>query len=141
MLNKLTLTKLIASLVAILAFDNPIAAQNTKATIAGTIKDSTQKPLSFATISIYRPGQTAEPVKTTYTNDKGQFKFLNADTGKFTLIVTHTGYAEKQQDITVTAGQTTDIGDISLSRSDGTLKGVTVTGRKPLIEQSDCMVY
>ena len=105
MLNKLTLTKLIASLVAILAFDNPIAAQNTKATIAGTIKDSTQKPLSFATISIYRPGQTAEPVKTTYTNDKGQFKFLNADTGKFTLIVTHTGYAEKQQDITVTAGQ------------------------------------
>src|SRR5688572_30435318 len=113
MINKLTLTKLVASLITILAFDNPIAAQNTKATIAGTIKDSTQKPLSFATISIYRPGQTAEPVKTTYTNDRGQFKFLNADTGKFTLTVTHTGYAEKQQDIIVTAGQTMDVGDIS----------------------------
>ncbi|HEX6181064.1 MAG TPA: outer membrane beta-barrel protein [Chitinophagaceae bacterium] len=137
MINKLTLTKLIASLVAILSFGQVVTAQNSKATISGTIKDSTQKPLAFATISIYRPGQTTEPVKTTYTNDKGHFKFLNADTGKFTLIVTHTGYAEKQQDITVTAGQTTDIGDVSLSRSDGTLKGVTVTGRKPLVEQTD----
>lgn len=130
--------KLIATLtVAFLAFEQPTQAQTGKTAIAGIIKDSAQKPLSFATVSIYRPGQMEQPVKTTYTNDKGQFRFPGADTGKYTLIITHTGYAEKQQDITVTDGQVTDIGEVSLSRSDGTLAGVTVTARKPLIEQTD----
>lgn len=137
MRNNRTLTKLTAFLITVIAFNLHTAAQNGKTTISGIIKDSAQKPLSFATVSIFRPGQMTEPIKTTYTNDRGQFKFTAVDTGAFTLIVTHTGYSEKQQDITVAPGQTVDVGDIALSRSDGTLAGVTITGRKPLVEQTD----
>ncbi|HYF30061.1 MAG TPA: outer membrane beta-barrel protein [Chitinophagaceae bacterium] len=131
------LTKLFAFLVLCLVISNASFSQNTKASISGIIKDSAQKPLAFATVSIFRVNQMTEPVKTTYTNDRGQFKFSNADTGSFTLIVSHTGYSDKQHNITVTPGQATEVGEISLERASATLQGVTVTGRKPLVEQTD----
>ena len=135
--NTHPLTKLLTAVVTCIFFSLSATAQNAKTSIAGTIKDSAQKPLAFATVSIFRPNQMAEPAKTTYTNDKGHFKLTAVDTGSYTLVISHTGFSDQQKNITVTDGQQTDIGEISLLRASATLQGVTVTGRKPLIEQTD----
>ena len=49
------------------------ALAQTKATISGTVADSTaQKPLQYVTIELYRPGNTSQALKAGFTNDKGK---------------------------------------------------------------------
>ena len=48
-------------------------AQGGKATLSGTIKDSAQKPLHYATVELVRAQQPTQVLKSTYTNDKGKF--------------------------------------------------------------------
>jgi outer membrane receptor protein involved in Fe transport len=112
-------------------------AQGGKATLSGTIKDSTQKPLHYATVELVRPQQPTQVLKSTYTSDKGKFTITGVDTGSYQLIVSHTGYAEQRQDLTVADGRPLEIKEIALRPATGTLQGVTVQARKPLIEQAD----
>src|SRR5688572_28318310 len=108
-----------------------------KNTISGTVADSAaQKPLQYVTVELHKGSQLApQPLKVTFTNDKGKFSFTGIDTGSYTVLVTHTGFVEKQQP--VVANGEVDLGSISLSASNGTMKAVTVTAKKPLIEQQD----
>ena len=112
-------------------------AQQGKVTLSGVITDSIQKPLQYATVELFKQGQPAQPLKSTYTNDKGKYSFKGVDTGSYQLVVSHTGYAEKRQDLTVAPGQATELNSIVLNRSAGNMQGVTVQARKPLIEQAD----
>jgi outer membrane receptor protein involved in Fe transport len=111
-------------------------AQEKKANISGTVKDSLNAPLMYATVSLYKQGQTTEPVKTGYTNDKGNFKLTGIDTGSYNLIVSHTGFGDQQQAIAV-HGKDVEAGSILLFRATAALQGVTVTSKKPLIELQD----
>lgn len=123
-------------IVVLLLFSLSLFAQEKKATVSGTVKDSLSAPLVYATVSLYKQGQTAEPFKTGYTNDKGNFKFTSVDTGSYNLIISHTGFGDQQQKISV-IGKDVDAGSILLFRSTASLQGVTVTAKKPLIEQLD----
>ncbi|HYO22405.1 MAG TPA: outer membrane beta-barrel protein [Flavisolibacter sp.] len=116
-----------------------IVSAQTKSAISGTINDSaTQKPLQYVTIEIHKGGAiTPQALKATFTNDKGAFRLTGIDTGSYIILVTHTGFAEKQQAVIVTAGEAVDLKTISLSPSAGALKGIVVTARKPLVEQQD----
>ena len=105
-----------------------------KSVLSGTVKDSTQKPLQYVTVELFK--QTA-PVKSTYTDDKGKFSIKGVDTGSYQVVVSHAGYGEHRQDLTVTGSGAVELSGITLSRSGGTLQGVTVQARKPLIEQAD----
>jgi hypothetical protein len=107
-----------------------------KQSITGTLKDSTQKALSFATAGLYKAVDLSQPIKVTYTNDKGKFIFTNVDTGNYTLVLTHTGFAESKQTVTV-GSQNIELNDIILSSTVAQLQGVTVKVIKPLIEQAD----
>lgn len=111
-------------------------AQDKKAIISGTVKDSLQSPKMYATVSLYKEGQAAMPFKTSYTNGKGNFSLTGIDTGSYTLIVSHTGYGDQQQSIAV-QGKDIDAGTIILFKTATSLQGVTVTSKKPLIEQQD----
>lgn len=113
-----------------------VLAQNKGIKLTGSVKDSIEKPLSFVTVSLFRQNQLDQSLKSTYTNDAGKFQFNNIDTGNYTLIFSHAGFAEKQQDIAVNE-KDIDLSGIQLSREAGTLQGVTVVSRKPLIEQTD----
>ncbi|HEV7780708.1 MAG TPA: carboxypeptidase regulatory-like domain-containing protein, partial [Chitinophagaceae bacterium] len=104
--------------------------------ISGVIKDSAQKPLTFVTVSLFKQQQLQQPLRSSYTNDAGKFQFNAVDTGAYTVIVSHTGFAEKQEKITVT-DKDIAMTDMSLVRAAASLQGVTVTSRKPLIEQTD----
>ena len=104
--------------------------------LSGVVKDSTQKPSNYVTVSLYKSKQLEQPLKSTFTNDNGKYQFTKVDTGAYTIIYSHTGFKETQKDIIVTDKDLV-IDDIKLERATGALQGVTVTARKPLIEQTD----
>ncbi len=106
-----------------------------KKEITGIVKDSSHA-LSYATVSLYKANQLQQPIKNAFTNDKGVFRFTNVDTGSYTVIILFTGFEEKQQNVVV-ATDNIDLGTLELKSSGGNLQGVTVTSRKPLIDQTD----
>lgn len=113
------------------------SAQTKKASISGTLKDSVAgKALQFATVALYKESKLDVPVKSTYTDDKGKFKLVDVDSGQYVLIISHTGYLEKQHNIEA-GNNNIDLQELTLAPGGGQLQGVTVTARKPLIEQSD----
>jgi outer membrane receptor protein involved in Fe transport len=131
-------SKLFLLLVFIAAFYFSSNAQTKKVNISGVLKDSAQqKALSFVTISLYKQGQLALPIKNTYTDNSGKFQLADVDTGNYTIFFTHTGFTEKQQDVTVNGDGPVNLNEIILQASVVNLKDVTVTTRKPLIEQTD----
>lgn len=124
-----------ACLLAVLFCLNPVFGQSKKFSLTGVVKDSAKSTLSYATVSIFRANQLQQPLKSTYTNDKGVFRFQELEAGSYTVIVTHTGYKEHQKDLSV--NDNLDLGPLEISPATGNLQGVTVTSRKPLIEQAD----
>lgn len=111
-------------------------AQSKNFKVSGVIRDSAAKPLPYVTVGLYKAGQLQDALKSTYTNESGKFQFNAIDTGRYTVIFSHTGFAEQQQDITVT-DKDMAAADVSLTRANNSLTGVTVTAKKPLIEQTD----
>ena len=107
-----------------------------KFSVTGGLKDSTGKSLAYATAGLYKSKDLNQPVKITYTTEKGKFNFNNIDTGNYTLIFTHTGFAESKQDITI-SNQNIELNDIRLTSAVAQLQGVNVTVKKPLVEQTD----
>ena len=113
-------------------------AQSPKGKISGIVKDSTGKQLSFATISLYSLKNKQEPVKSTYSASDGKFTIKDVDTGSYTVVISHTGFSSREVDVTVTAeNNVLVISDVELNNSTGVLSGITVTAKKPLVEQLD----
>lgn len=109
-----------------------------KATLSGFVSDSTaQKPLQYANAELYKGAVTGQPLKVTFTNDKGKFSFTKLDTGNYVISVSHTGFLEKQQTIVVNGNEAIELQPFSLLSSNGAMQGVVVTAKKPLVEQQD----
>ncbi|HXB44847.1 MAG TPA: outer membrane beta-barrel protein [Puia sp.] len=112
--------------------------------ITGRVKDSlSQKPIEYATITVFLKGNT-KPVNGGTTNNKGFFSIENLAVEKYTLTIGFVGYKLKTiSNISIGAAQTfTDLGSINLKTSAQTLAEVTVTARKPLVENHiDKLVY
>ncbi len=123
-------------LLAALLFSSFIVNAQQTFTVTGSVHDSIhQNALGYATVNIYKKGRLDTAIKVMYTTDKGRFSFNKLDSGSYTIIALHTGYAEKQTSFTLT-NQDLDIKEILLSAASAKLGEVTVTARKPLIEQS-----
>jgi len=104
--------------------------------LSGSVADSI-KPLSFATIRLFKINNT-KPLQTVLSNEQGRFEFNKPDTGQYVLSFTHTGYTEKKVNVTVTATTGNfQVDPVLLTKTTGTLKEVVVTGKRPLVEQSD----
>ena len=130
------LMKKLITITTLLLFACITNAQQKQTKITGTLKDSAnQKAIAYATVSLYKDTDPATPVKSTYTNEKGKFE-LKADTGSYTIVFSHTGYSDIERPITV-GNDELQFNDVSLGVSTGTLSGVTVRSKKPLIEQAD----
>src|SRR4026209_2843439 len=128
---------LLSVLLPVTVFILPISVfSQTKAKLSGMVSDST-KPLDLVTVRLYKKINAA-PLQTTLSKESGSFQFNKPDTGNYILSFTHTGFAEKRINITVTS-QPGDmqIDPVQLSRATGLLKEVVVTAQRPLVEQSD----
>ncbi len=112
------------------------AISQTKLKLSGTVSDST-KALSLVTVRIFKK-ITQPALQTTLSKEDGSFQFNKPDTGNYILSFTHTGYAEKQINITVVQGAgDMQLDPVLLSKATGMLKEVKVTAQRPMVEQSD----
>jgi outer membrane receptor for ferrienterochelin and colicin len=127
------MTKALLIIMSIFVFHFCYAQKEGKMT--GTVTDSLQKPLQYATVGLYKTGNTTTPVRTTYTDNKGIFNIEKVDTGNYTLILSHSGYAAQQQQVNVAPGNN-DVA-FTLGKSSVNLKEVAITVIKPLVEQTD----
>src|SRR5258707_11073633 len=132
-MGKLLLSALLPAVLFILP---GYVFSQTKMKLSGTVSDSSQ-PLALVTVRILKKPNAA-PLQTTLSKGNGSFQFNKPDTGKYILSFTHTGFAEKQVNITV-ASQAGDmqIDPVQLSRATGLLKEVVVNSQRPMVEQSD----
>src|SRR5215217_6130026 len=80
-----------------------VAIAQNKATVSGMISDgSSQKLLQYVTVELHKGTQvSAQPLKVTFTNEKGKYSFVSIDTGSYTLLITHTGFTDVQEKLTV----------------------------------------
>ena len=122
--------------IALFAAIFNLHAQAKSGKISGSVIDSLEKPLSYATVNLYKQSQPAQVSQTTYTAENGKFSFNKIDTGSYLLEVTHTGYGDQKKEIVVNS-EDQAVGSIKMTSKSSTLQGVTVTAKKPLIEQLD----
>jgi hypothetical protein len=115
-------------------------AQTVNGSIKGWVRDSSSnKPVSFATVGLYRISNLDKPAKNLLTDNKGAYQFTQLDTGSYVVIVTHTGFREVRSAVVTITTETKQVQaqDILLATANGQLETFTVLARKPLIEQTD----
>lgn len=99
---------------------------------------TTQKPVAFATITLFKTSQAGKPVQQLISKEDGTFEIAITDTASYELLITHTSYRECKLPVTATLPAL-----LLLTPAGDTSGSVTVTGtRKTLIEKvEDKMVY
>ncbi len=127
----------ISLLLPVLLFILPATVfSQAKIKLSGTVSDST-KPLALVTVRLFK-ADNQPPLQTTLSKDNGGFEFNKPAAGNYVLSFTHTGFAEKRINITVSTEPTgMQVDAVQLSKATGTLQGVTVKSVRPMIEQSD----
>ncbi len=107
-----------------------------KVKLTGTVSDSS-KPLALVTVRLLQQNKPVA-LQTTLSKENGSFELSKPQPGNYVLSFTHTGFAEKQISIAVTASaESMQVDNIILSRHGETLGEVVVKSQRPLIEQAD----
>ena len=108
--------------------------------IRGTVQDSVNAPLPYATIAALSPIDSTM-IGFAVSNNDGDFKIELPDTGKYIVKVVLVGYTPYNQDIRLTHLQPVlDLGDIPLSN--GLLKGFNLTAEHiPMLIKEDTIEY
>jgi iron complex outermembrane recepter protein len=111
-------------------------AQDSTATIKGTVHQQQEKSIQSASVALINT-KDSSIVKMSITNAEGYFGFEKIPFGIYKLLITAIGYEEKHSDTIElnTAHSAILLPPIALKTIEKTLKAVTVTARKPLIEQ------
>lgn len=129
-------------LVSVIFFGFHAHAQ--KMVLSGSIIDSSGlTPVSFATIYLFRADSTglSKPIQSAFSGEDGQFMWKNIDTGSYVLKINMLGYSPAVIPVIVVPG-TNNLGRIGLLPLSGTLKEVTITVHKPLLEMKpDRIIY
>ncbi len=104
--------------------------------ISGTISDELQKPVDYATIGLFKTIDSSL-VKTTLSDNNGKFQFIAIKTGNYYIKVSMMGFASyKSKTFSLNEDKLIqDLGKINIKSEGKTLKAVSVTAVKPLIER------
>jgi len=100
-------------------------------TISGTVKDSSGKPISTVTVSLLKTSDSSW-VRSAVSGDDGSFSFNDIPKGDYVVDARLIGYIAN---VVAVKGVSENI-VIVLQKNDKTLKEVTVSAKKPLIELS-----
>ena len=122
---------LLASLACFLSF-----AGRSQTVLRGAVLLSSNSPAVNASISLLRSADSSL-VKAGLCDKDGTYVFTNIAKGIYFLSVSSTGYQTHfSESIVVTAGKPeVRLADITLQEEPAALKQVTVTAKKPLLEQ------
>lgn len=113
-----------------------MALAQSKMKLTGIVSDSS-KPLALVTVRLFQANKP-DALQTAISKDNGNFELVKPAPGNYSLSFTHTGFAEKRMNITVTTGAgNMQIDPVTLSLQSQTLGEVVVKTQRPLIEQAD----
>jgi outer membrane receptor protein involved in Fe transport len=112
-----------------------VTAQNKTGKITGVITDANAQPVESATASLQR-AKDSVLVKVAVSDKYGLFEFENIRDGEYFVTVSAVGFIKTgSKRFTVSSSTVYKIPSFQLKRSDAkTLGSVTVTGKRPLIE-------
>ncbi len=103
-------------------------------TLHGTIKDSTGKALPGVNVLLLKAVDSSL-IKGMFSNEKGEYLFRNIGTGRYFITTTHAGFRNHSGEvIEVTRGEL-QLAVIIMTPEISQLHEVTVTAKKPLLEQ------
>lgn len=111
-------------------------AQEPKGRINGKVTDANTKTLASATIQLIL-AQDSSLVKMGIADKEGQFGFDQLPAGDFRVMITAIGHQKSYSEIVkiTEAGETVNLGEITLVPAAKEMAAVSVTSRRPLIEQ------
>jgi len=112
-------------------------AQNrTAVKLSGKVGATNQPALSAATITLLK-AKDSSVVKMSVTDQDGHYSFDNPPKGKYLVAVSAVGYEKQYSTPFSISGDSTliELTTIVLSQRSGNLKAVTISARKPLVEQ------
>jgi outer membrane receptor protein involved in Fe transport len=111
--------------------------------ISGTVVDSAEKkPLHYATVGVYAKTNLEKPLQNIFASGKGQFQFEKLDSGTYVVIATFANHKEYVTDSIVIPAVAPIVLNIAMVAAPTELLAVTVSARKPLVEQKDDkMIY
>lgn len=101
--------------------------------VSGVVKDEQGKTLSGASVALKKVKDSAI-VKLAATNASGKYEFSNVQPGNYFVNITYVGHVSKNSTAFEVSGSGATSSDFVLSKSDGKMKEVVVTSRKPMIE-------
>ena len=123
--------------VAAVQLSGYAAHAQTAPALSGTVADSlTKQPLPYVTVLLRRAAD-AQVVGNTLTNDKGAFAFVDVPAGQYTLVAKYLGYKDfsAAAEVASSGAPASPAVAVALAPARKLLKGVTVVGTKPFIEQ------
>ncbi|MCR6721553.1 MAG: TonB-dependent receptor [Chitinophagaceae bacterium] len=122
--------------ISMLVFSSSISAQSPTGSVLGLVRGGDGKLQEAATVSLYQSADSAL-AKMAVTNKEGRFLLENLAPGNYFVAVSKIGFELFHSDAFVlTAGENgKELPAIELIQVAKDISGVTVTARKPLIEQ------
>lgn len=113
-----------------------VKAQEKTGTISGLVKAAQEKAVAGATVSLLKPTDSSV-VKVIVAGIDGKYDFRNIAPGKYLISVTAAGHAKTYSPVFELTGASPDMAlkPIEITPSVKALNAVTVTAKRPLIEQ------
>jgi len=104
--------------------------------IDGFVKDGSQKPVDYATVSLIRVADSVS-VKTVMTDEKGKFSFKNIPRSEYQVAVNQIGHSKYlSEKLKIDEKQPIQhLQSVTLSADSKQLKEVSITVQKPAIER------
>jgi hypothetical protein len=126
--------KFLGTLLASFGIMMNMAMAQTNATVKGKITDGSGKAIQSVTVTILKAADSSL-VKADVSNTEGTFEIAEIKAGKYLLNFTMVGYNKQYSPVfDLSQNGSFDAGTTILKELDGSLKDVTVTSRKPMIE-------
>ncbi len=109
-----------------------IFSLNAQHTISGKIVDTENQPLSYANIILYKIGD--ENPKGTVSDDQGNYRFENLESGSYKMEISMLGFETKKiEEFQLNANKTFNV---TLKEESQTLNEVVVKSKRPVIKQT-----
>lgn len=128
---------IIVPILIVSLFAQVAHAQEQQPVITGLVKDATDHPIDFATVSILN-GSDSSHIRSAYADENGIYEIAAQQNKKYILVASMMGYKKSYQTIEVgTANNPIKAPDMVLNPEAQTLGEVTVTAQLPPIERRD----
>ncbi len=108
-------------------------ALNAQINLKGTVQDSLEKALPFASVAVLKTDSSL--VKATATNEQGEFNFEKISTVKYIIRAFSVGFLKKYTQVFDVKNEDLQLPKILLFEMATQLKEVQVTTKRPFIEQ------